>query len=144
MSIGHRRRRRDQRKHNKKVGGMGHKWWIFGAGVYSSYWGFKGNRENLRKWTFTSKSNCSWLTCWFNCRIERWKRRILLFWIRICWFQGKQKSNFYKGQLNSEWIHEVIVSPKMPTKNFPDFCPERVGQKSGKILVGILGETMTS
>ena len=49
-----------------------------------------------------------------------------------------------KGQLNSEWIYEVIVSPKMPTKIFPDFCPERVGQKSGKILVGILGETMTS
>ena len=49
-----------------------------------------------------------------------------------------------KGQLNSEWIYEVIVYPKMPTKIFPDFCPERVGQKSGKILVGILGETMTS
>ena len=30
----------------------------------------------------------------------------------------------------------------MTTKNFPDFCPERVGQKSGKILVGMLGETM--
>ena len=29
-----------------------------------------------------------------------------------------------KGQLNSD---EVIVSPKMPTKYFPDFCPERVG-----------------
>ena len=28
-----------------------------------------------------------------------------------------------KGQLNSEWIYEVIVSPKMPTKNFKDFCP---------------------
>ena len=49
-----------------------------------------------------------------------------------------------KGQLNSEWIYEVTVSPKMPTKYFPDFCPERVGQKSGKILVGVLGEMMTS
>ena len=49
-----------------------------------------------------------------------------------------------KGQLNSEWIYEVIVSPKMPTKIFPDFCPTYSGQKSGKILVGILGETMTS
>jgi hypothetical protein len=29
----------------------------------------------------------------------------------------------YKGQLNSELIYEVIVSPKMPTKIFPDFCP---------------------
>ena len=49
-----------------------------------------------------------------------------------------------KGQLNSEWIYEFIVSPKMPTKNFPDFCPGSLWQKSGKILVGILGETMTS
>ena len=32
-------------------------------------------------------------------------------------------SNVYKGQLNSELIYEVIVSPKMPTKNFSDFCP---------------------
>ena len=28
-----------------------------------------------------------------------------------------------KGQLNSEWIHEFIVSPKRPTKNYQDFCP---------------------
>ena len=28
-----------------------------------------------------------------------------------------------KGQLNSEWIYEVIVSPKMPTKNYRDFNP---------------------
>jgi hypothetical protein len=28
-----------------------------------------------------------------------------------------------KGQLNSEWIYEVIVSPKIATKNFKDFCP---------------------
>ena len=27
------------------------------------------------------------------------------------------------GQLNSEWIYEVIVSPKMQTKNYKDFCP---------------------
>ena len=26
------------------------------------------------------------------------------------------------GQLNSEWIYEVIVSPKMPAKNYKDFC----------------------
>ena len=29
----------------------------------------------------------------------------------------------HKGQLNSERIYEVIVSPKIPTKNFKDFCP---------------------
>ena len=28
-----------------------------------------------------------------------------------------------KGQLNPEWIYEVIVSPKMTTKNLKDFCP---------------------
>ena len=26
-----------------------------------------------------------------------------------------------KGQLNSEWIYEVIISPKIPTKNYRDF-----------------------
>ena len=28
-----------------------------------------------------------------------------------------------KGQLNSEWIYEVIVSPKIPTQKLKDFCP---------------------
>ena len=76
-----------------------------------------------------------------------------------------------KGQSNSERIYEVIVSPKMQTKNYKYFCPtiqtrivallfcyfvvsvgsflatilvHIVGQKSGKCLVCILGETMTS
>ena len=30
-----------------------------------------------------------------------------------------------KGQLNSEWIHEVIVSPKMQTETYKDFCPTK-------------------
>ena len=29
----------------------------------------------------------------------------------------------YKGQLNSEWIYEVSVFSKIPTKNYRDFCP---------------------
>ena len=33
-------------------------------------------------------------------------------------FQGHAK-----GHLNSEWIYEVIVCPKIPTKNYRDFCP---------------------
>ena len=33
------------------------------------------------------------------------------------------ESNAYKGQLNSEWIYVVIVSPKMQIKNYKDFCP---------------------
>ena len=37
----------------------------------------------------------------------------------------------FKGQLNSEWIYEDIVSPKMPTKNLKDFCSNKLpGQKS--------------
>jgi hypothetical protein len=31
----------------------------------------------------------------------------------------------FKGQLNSEQIYEVIVSPKMQTKNYKDFCPAK-------------------
>ena len=31
-----------------------------------------------------------------------------------------------KGQLNSELINEVIVSPKMPTQNCKDFCCGRL------------------
>ena len=27
-----------------------------------------------------------------------------------------EMQSFTKGQLNSEWIYEVIVSPEMPTK----------------------------
>ena len=30
-----------------------------------------------------------------------------------------------KGQLNSEWIYEVIVSPKMQTKKYKDFRPTK-------------------
>ena len=30
-----------------------------------------------------------------------------------------------KGQLNSELIYEVIVSPKMQTKNYKDICPTK-------------------
>ena len=53
----------------------------------------------------------------------------------------------HKGQLNSEWIYEVIVSPKIPTKNYQDFCPGSLLEGRAEILVflvGILGETMTS
>ena len=39
-----------------------------------------------------------------------------------------------KGQLNSEWIYKVIVSPKMPTKNYQDFCPESLLEGWAEIL----------
>ena len=40
--------------------------------------------------------------------------------------------------VNSEWVYELMVSPKMPTKNLKDLCPlsnKLPGQKS--FLVGI-------
>ena len=52
-----------------------------------------------------------------------------------------------KSQLNSEGIYDVIVSSKMPTKILKDFCPRSLLEGRAeiwKILVGILGETMTS
>ena len=39
------------------------------------------------------------------------------------WSRLSGSRSLIKGQLNSEWIYEVIVSPKMPTKNYQDFCP---------------------
>ena len=55
-----------------------------------------------------------------------------------------------KGQLDSEWIYEFIVSPKMQTKNYKDFCPTKqtkiayTHQKNIKkiatILVYIVGQ----
>ena len=39
-----------------------------------------------------------------------------------------------KGQLNSEWIYEVIVCPKMPTKNYKDFCPGSLLEGRAEII----------
>ena len=39
-----------------------------------------------------------------------------------------------KGQLSSEWIHMVIISPKMPTKSFQDFCPGSFLEGRAEIL----------
>ena len=52
--------------------------------------------------------------------------------------------NIIKGQSISEWIYEVIVSPKIQTKKYYDFCPHYTGQKSCQFLGHILGETMIS
>ena len=40
-----------------------------------------------------------------------------------------------KGQLKSEWIYEVIVSAKIPTKNYRDFCPGSLSEGSSEISV---------
>ena len=41
----------------------------------------------------------------------------------------------FKGQLNSEWIYEVIVSSKIPTKNYRDFCLGSLLEGRAKIFV---------
>ena len=43
-----------------------------------------------------------------------------------------------KGPLNSELIYEVIVSSKMPTKNYRDFCPESLleGRAETSVILG--------
>ena len=56
----------------------------------------------------------------------------------------KKVKDAAKVQLNSEWIYEVIVSPKMPTRISALPSNKLPGQKSEKFLLGILGETMTS
>ena len=40
-----------------------------------------------------------------------------IMWIVLIYFYT------HSSPLNSEWIYEVIASPKMPTKNMKDFCP---------------------
>ena len=60
-----------------------------------------------------------------------------------------------KGQLYSEWIYEVIVSPKMQTWNCKDFCPtkqtrfvakktaythKKITKKKAMILVCMIGQ----
>ena len=47
--------------------------------------------------------------------------------------QSQHARIFLKGQLNSEWIYEVIVSPQMPTKNLKG--NKLPGQKSFIFLV---------
>ena len=39
-----------------------------------------------------------------------------------------------KGQLNSEWIYEVVVSSKMPTKNLKNFFPGSLLEGKAEIL----------
>ena len=65
------------------------------------------------------------------------KRKLKMIW--VWWISHAFWKRSHKGQLNSERIYEVIVSPKMQTWNCKDFCPTKqtrivvcmvVGQKS--------------
>ena len=42
---------------------------------------------------------------------------------------------YARGQLISEWIYEVIVYPKIPTKNYRDFCPGSLWEGRAEISV---------
>ena len=44
------------------------------------------------------------------------------------------KMKICKGHLNSEWLYEVIVSPKIPTKNYQDFCPGSLLEGRAEVL----------
>ena len=61
----------------------------------------------------------------------------------VSWKDQKFILRYYllvlKGQLNSERIYEVIVSPKMPTNDFQDFCPTKQ-TKIVALLGGFFGE----
>ena len=59
---------------------------------------------HLSFWTQLQKKNTFWI------------------WIMILIKYLSTSSEVVKGQLNPEWIYEVIVSPKMQTKNYKDFC----------------------
>ena len=54
---------------------------------------------------------CSWV----------WYRRESLCKYELCMLLNP-KYILFKGQLNLEWIYEVIVSPKTQTKNYNYFC----------------------
>ena len=60
--------------------------------------------------------------------------------ILVCKFAQTLGQGRAKGHLNSELIHEVIVSPKMQTKNCKDFCPT----KQTRIVALFFGDCLES
>ena len=80
---------------------------------------------------------CNWLCasvrkfCWamvLGCtRLIECSGYFFLVQLTLCTLYNLTKNTTVnvptKGLLNSEWIYEVIVSPKMPTKHLKDFCP---------------------
>ena len=52
-------------------------------------------------------------------------------WIKFpIWITKSTICRFAKGQLISEWIYQIIVSPKIRSKNCQDFCFHYTGQNS--------------
>ena len=57
-----------------------------------------------------------------------WKASVMEILTFYYWLHVEFVLTFIKGQLISEWIYEVIVSPKIRTKNCQDFCPSTQGR----------------
>ena len=72
------------------------------------------------------------------------KSAFRFFFFNILLFSQAVLTFGVKGQFISECLYEVIVSPKVRTKNRQYFCPHYIGQKSWQFFVRTLGETMTS
>ena len=91
---------------------------------------------------------CNWLCasvrkfCWamvLGCtRLIECSGYFFLVQLTLCTLYNLTKNTIVnvptKGQLNSEWIYEVIVSPKMPTKHLKDFCPGSLLEGRAEIL----------
>jgi hypothetical protein len=101
--------------------------WILNHVEWMNFWGVLlhsiGSKYLLLKWL---------CTCFFSVRVhpyQGYKRRLFSETqpqYLLCSSISLVVNNHFKlgkGQLNSEWIYVVIVSPKIPTKNYRDFCP---------------------
>ena len=82
----------------------------------------------------------------FKASINKWPFLLEQLFLQIVCFDFLVEMFLWtcKGQLILEWIYEVIVSPKMRTKNCQGFCPVLWGQKFWQFFICLLGETMTS
>ena len=109
----------------------------------------KGGKRALILWNFCKMSkqlplvnvrtcNSGFAANFLFCLCSLWKVSFIIFFPRggHTFLKSHQNSfisaisqyfiwncSGFKGQLNSEWIYEVIISSKIPTKNYRDFCP---------------------
>ena len=52
---------------------------------------------------------------------------------------GKSLNMYFKGQIISEWIYEIINFPKNDPKNLKDFCPMYCKNSQGRNPLNFLG-----
>ena len=90
---------------------------------------FLETKSNAGRWQkdLLSQKNRQNVACQQNCT----STAVRIFKIQC---NCKASKMVTKGQLNSEWIYEVIVSPKIPPKNYSDFCPGSLLEGRTEIL----------